>query len=262
MSQIPQIPAVTLRDGAELPMVGFGTWRLSGHDGCDAVLAALAAGYRHIDTATMYGNEDEVGRAVAGSGLDRAEVFLTTKLRSSDAGQEAKVLRRSLRALRTDYLDLWLVHWPPARRGLRQQVWNELCAAKAAGLVRSIGVSNYSLAQIDELAGSGELPAVNQVHWNPARFDAAGLAGHAERGVVLEGYSPLKGTNLADPVLAKVAAAHGVSPAQVVLRWHLEHQIPVLVKSAQPDRIRANLDVAGFALAPGEVAAIDQLGPG
>jgi 2,5-diketo-D-gluconate reductase A len=256
------MPVVTLRGGPGLPMIGFGTWPLRGRQAYDAVLAALGAGYRHIDTATMYRNEDQVGRAVADSGLDRGEVFVTTKLRSSDAGQERQVLRRSLRALRTDYLDLWLVHWPPARRGLRQQVWNELSAAKAAGLVRSIGVSNYSLAQIDELAGSGELPAVNQVHWNPARFDAATLAGHGERGVVLEAYSPLKDTDLADPVLAKVAAAHKVSPAQVVLRWHLEHQIPVLVKSSQPDRIQANLEVAGFALDPGEVASIDQLGRG
>ncbi len=260
MSDTRAVPAVPLRGGSAMPMVGFGTWPMRGRQAHAAVLTALAAGYRHVDTATMYGNELEVGRAVADSGLDRGEVFITTKLRPSDAGREHTVLRRSLRALGTDYLDLWLVHWPQPRTRLRQQVWNELCRIRADGLVREIGVSNFGPAQIDELiADSGEAPAVNQLHWNPRRHDPAVLAAHRERGVVLEGYSPLKDTDLDDPVLTKIAAGHEVSTAQVVLRWHLQHEIPVIPKSADPGLIAANLDLFGFELTPGEVAQIDAL---
>ncbi len=243
-----------------MPMVGFGTWRLKGQHAREAVLAALAAGYRHLDTATMYANEDELGQALRDSGVDRAEVFLTTKIRPSDAGRAAAVLRSSLRALRTDYLDLWLVHWPPARLPESRQIWNELIELKAGGQVRDIGVSNYALDQLDDLTSStGVTPAVNQIHWNPARYDAATLAAHQERGIAVEGYSGLKDTNLDDPVLTKIAAAHGVSPAQVVLRWHLEHGITVIPKSSHPGRIAANLDLLGFRLTGAEVASIDGL---
>jgi 2,5-diketo-D-gluconate reductase A len=243
-----------------MPMVGFGTWRLRGRQACDAVRVALEDGYRHIDTATMYANEAEVGKAVAGSGLDREQVFLTTKLRPTDAGKERAVLRASLRGLGTDYVDLWLVHWPPNGNASRQ-VWRELLALRDEGLARAVGVSNYSLAQIDTLIkATGEAPAVNQIHWNPPRYDAAVLAGHRERGVAVEGYSPLKDTNLRDPVLTEIAAAHEVTAAQVVLRWHLEHEITVIPKSGDPARIAANLDLFGFSLSPDEVARIDALG--
>ncbi len=244
-----------------MPLVGFGTWRLKGHSAREAVLAALAAGYRHLDTATMYGNEDEVGHALLDSGIDRAEVFLTTKIRPSDAGRAAAVLRASLRALRTDYLDLWLVHWPPARAADSRQLWHELVAFQAAGQVRDIGVSNYDLDQLDDLAAaSGQAPAVNQVHWSPARYDPVILNGHQQRGIALEGYSPLRDTDLGDPVLTKIAAAHGVTTAQVVLRWHLDHGITVIPKSAHPDRIRSNIELLQFTLTPAEIASIDALG--
>jgi 2,5-diketo-D-gluconate reductase A len=259
MSQASQIPAVTLPGGVQMPMVGFGTWALRGHQAHAAVTAALAAGYRHVDTATMYANEREVGQAVRDSGLDRGEVFVTTKLRAADAGRAAELLRTSLRRLGTDYVDLWLVHWPP-RGQVSRQVWHDLLEARDRGLARAVGVSNYSLAQIDDLTrDSGEAPAVNQVHWNPRRYDARVLAGHRERGVALEGYSPLKDTNLRDPVLTGIAAAHDVTVAQVVLRWHLEHQITVIPKSSDPARMAANLDLLGFALDAGEVARIDAL---
>ena len=183
MSDTRDIPAVSLRCGSQLPMIGFGTWPLRGHPAHAAVSAALAAGYRHIDTATMYGNEAEVGRALADSDVSRDEVFLTTKLRPSDAGHERSILRKSLRSLGTEYVDLWLVHWPPPRPQLRRQVWNEMLGIRAEGLVREIGVSNYTLGQIDDLiADSGEAPAVNQIHWNPQRYDAQFLAGHRARG--------------------------------------------------------------------------------
>jgi diketogulonate reductase-like aldo/keto reductase len=258
MSDTSDVPTVELRGGVAMPMVGFGTSPLKGRQACKAVLTALEAGYRHIDTATMYGNEADVGSALRDSKLDRGEVFITTKLRPSDAGRERAVLRKSLRALGTDYVDLWLVHWPPPRAQLRRQVWNEVLAIQADGLARAVGVSNFSLAQLDGL-NSADPPAVNQIHWNPMRYDAAVLAGHAERGVVLEAYSPLKDTDLGHPVLAEIATDHKVAPAQVVLRWQLEHEVPVLAKSAHPERIAANLDLFGFSLTAEEVARIDAL---
>jgi 2,5-diketo-D-gluconate reductase A len=246
-----------------MPLVGFGTWKMRNDPAHEAVLAALAAGYRHIDTATMYANEAAIGRALQDSGLDRAEVFITTKIRPSDAGRASSVLSQSLRALRTDYIDLWLVHWPPSHKGGSRQLWNELLELQAEGHVTDIGVSNYTLAEVDELIrSSGQAPAVNQIDWGPTRHDDRVLAGHAERGIAVEGYSSLKNTNLDDPVLAKIAAAHGVTPAQVVLRWQLEHNVVAIPKSAQPDRIVANIDLFGFSLNADEVASIDAMARG
>ena len=260
MSDAPEVPAVDLAGGGRLPLIGFGTWKLKGYQAEAAVTAALSAGCRHIDTAVMYGNEAEIGTALGSSGLGREEVFLTTKIRPSDAGREETVLRRSLRALRTDYADLWLIHWPPNQRQLSRQLWNELRRLRDENLVRDIGVSNYDLAQIDDLIeATGEAPAVNQVPWNPGRYDAGLLEGHRKRGVALEGYSPLKGTTLDHPVLTDIAREHGVSAAQVVLRWHLDHAIPVIPKSQSPERIVANLDLLGFTLSAVELAAIDGL---
>jgi 2,5-diketo-D-gluconate reductase A len=259
MTEAVAVPASSLPGGVEMPMIGFGTWQLRGRAGRQAVLTALQAGYRHIDTATMYGNEGEVGHALAESGLDRDSVFLTTKLPSSRADRERATLAASLRALGTDHVDLWLVHWPPPGRKLCH-VWQELLGLRDEGRVRAVGVSNYSLAQIDRLAQvTGEAPAVNQIPWSPARHDPGLLAAHTERGVAVEGYSPLKGTNLSDPVLVEIAKAHGVTPAQVVLRWHLEHGITVIPKSVNPERIAANFDLMQFSLEPDEVARIDGL---
>jgi diketogulonate reductase-like aldo/keto reductase len=260
MSTSRDVPVVTLPSGGRMPQVGFGTWKLRHHQARDAVLAALATGYRHIDTATMYANEAEVGQALAASGIDRADVFVTTKIRPSDAGRVRTVIQQSLQALGTDYLDLWLVHWPPPRRGDSRQLWNELLEIQSDGLVRDVGVSNYALTEIDDLIrSSGQAPAVNQIDWGPALYDGHQLAGHADRGIAVEGYSGLKNTNLDDPVLAKMAAAYGVTPAQIVLRWHLEHDVTVIPKSAHPDRIATNFDLFDFSLTPDEVASIDAL---
>jgi 2,5-diketo-D-gluconate reductase A len=262
MTDVREVPAVTLSGGVAMPMVGFGTWRLRGAEAANAVRSALQVGYRHVDTATMYANEAQVGQALRESGLPRSDVFLTTKLRSGDAGRERETLTASLRALGTDYVDLWLVHWPPRASAL-VPTWRALLALRDEGLARAVGVSNYSLAQIDQLIGAtGEAPAVNQIPWSPWDYDASVLSGLRQRGVALEGYSPLKGSRLNDRVLTGIAAAHGVTPAQVVLRWHLEHELVVIPKSADPDRIRANLDLFGFSLDPAEVASIDGLGRG
>jgi diketogulonate reductase-like aldo/keto reductase len=250
------IPAVDLGHGAAMPMVGFGTWQLSGRRAYESVRFALEVGYRHIDTATMYRNEAEVGRAIRDGGLDRGEVFVTTKLLPSDASRPRQALDASLHALGTDYVDLWLVHWPP-RGQILVPLWRELLALRDEGRCRAVGVSNYGLDQIDQLIrATGERPAVNQIPWSPSRHDPALLAAHTERGVAVEGYSPLKGTRLGDPALAEMAARYDVSPAQVVLRWHVEHGIIVIPRSARPDHIKANFDLFGFSLTPEETARL------
>lgn len=252
-------PTLPLPGGA-IPVLGLGTWQSEGSEAERAVSTALQLGYAHVDTATGYGNEAQVGRALATRGISRDDVFLTTKLPPDHVGRERQTLTESLAALGTDHLDLWLVHWPPGGEA-RPDVWQHLRAARDEGLVRSIGVSNYSIAQIDELvAATGEAPAVNQIPWSPVDHDPALLAAHRERGVVVEGYSPLKRTDLtAEPIVA-AARAHGVTPAQVVLRWHVEHDVVVIPKSVRRERIEENLGVLGFSLTPDEVAAIDTLG--
>ncbi len=254
-----EIPVVDLGRNVAMPMVGFGTWQMQGQLAYEATRHALEAGYRHIDTATLYRNEREVGRAIRDSGLDRNELFITTKLPPRRAWRAQAVMSESLRALGTDHVDLWLVHWPPRWRP-SVQLWRDFLAIRDEGLTRAVGVSNYSVGQIDELiAATGERPAVNQIPWSPSRYDAALLAAHAERGVAVEGYSPLRGTRLRDPLLAEIAAKYGVTPAQVVLRWHLELGIIVIPKSARPERIESNLDLFGFSLTPEEIARINRL---
>lgn len=255
----PVVPTIDL-PGGPMPLLGIGTWQSEGSDAERAVVAALELGYTHVDTATGYGNEAEVGRALAAVGIDRDAVFVTTKLPPDHAGRERQTLMESLAALGTDHLDLWLVHWPPHKRAT-PETWAAFIAARDEGLVRSIGVSNYSIEQIDELiAATGEAPAVNQIPWSPGDYGADLVAEHARRGVRLEGYSPFKRTDLDDPVLTEIAAAHGVSTRQVVLRWHIDHEVVVIPKSTHPDRIRQNLDALSFALSADELARIDSLG--
>ena len=253
------IPTVALAGGGTMPLLGFGTWQLRGTAAYEAVRDALEAGYRHIDTATMYGNEAEVGRALRDSGVPRDEVFVTTKLPAERAGRERATLDASLAALRLDAVDLWLVHSPP-RRGRSVPVWERFIAARDEGRAHAIGVSNYGIAGIDELtAATGVTPAVNQIRWGPSLYDPQLVARHRERGVVVEGYSPFKTTDLRDPVLTRIAAAHGVDPARVVLRWHIQRGIVVIPKSGTPERIAGNADVGGFALTDDEMAAVDGL---
>jgi 2,5-diketo-D-gluconate reductase A len=256
------IPTVSLPDGGTMPLLGFGTWQIQGKKAYESVRDALEAGYRHLDTATMYGNEAEVGRALKDSGVPRDDVFVTTKLPPELAGRERATLDASLAALGVAAVDLWLIHWPP-NRGRSVPVWREFIAAREQGRARAIGVSNYGIDEIDELIGAtGVTPAVNQVRWGPSLYDPKLVAQHRERGVVLEGYSPFKTTNLHDPVLTRIAAAHGVDPARVVLRWHVQHEIVVIPKSVTPERIASNAAIDGFALTDDEMAAVDGLSRG
>jgi diketogulonate reductase-like aldo/keto reductase len=223
------------------------------------VRAALEIGYRHVDTATMYQNEADVGRAVKDGGVDREQVFITTKLRPQDVRHPRRALESSLRLLDSGYVDLWLIHWPPGQDEL-VPTWQELLSAKDEGLARNVGVSNYSPAQIDLLTkATGQQPAVNQIPWSPAQHDPALLDEHRHRGVVVEGYSGLKNTDLNHPVLTEIAQRHQVTPVQVVLRWHLEHDIVILPRSSRREHIAANFDLEGFSLTKEEVTAIDTL---
>jgi 2,5-diketo-D-gluconate reductase A len=252
-------PTVSLRAGGALPLVGLGTWQMTGSECHRAVRYALEVGYRHIDTATIYRNERDVGRAVRDSGVPRDEVFVTTKLPPRDAGRERRTLEASLKALGMDYVDLWLIHWPPSS-GSGREIWKQLLALRDEGLARAVGVSNYATAQLDDLVrATGEHPQVNQIRWGPTLHDPGELENHRRRGVVLEGYSPFKSTNLRHPVLAYVAGRHGVTPAQIVLRWHVEHGVVVIPKSATPERIAANFDVFGFSLDEEDTRRIDGL---
>ena len=258
---IPALPLPKAADGipVDMPLLGFGTWQIRGDAAYQAVRDALEAGYRHLDTATMYGNEAEVGRALRDSGVPRDEVFVTTKLPPERAGRVAATLAESRRALGVDAVDLWLIHWP-AGRGRDVGIWREFLAARDAGLIRAAGVSNFGIDEIDELfAATGERPAVNQIRFGPSLWDPGVIAEHRERGIVVEGYSPFKTTDLRDPVLTGIATGHGVDPARVVLRWHLQHEIVVIPKSKTPERIARNADVDGFALTADEMAAIDGL---
>jgi diketogulonate reductase-like aldo/keto reductase len=265
MTETPIQPAVpddtvTLPSGARMPLLGFGTWQITGDDAVTATAAALEAGYRHLDTATVYGNEAEVGRALRDSGVARGDVFVTTKFPPNRAGQERATLQQSLELLGTDDVDLWLIHWPGDDANL-VDIWRELVAAREAGLARDIGVSNFSLGQVDEItSATGEKPAVNQIEWSPLLYDAAELEGNRSRGVALEGYSALRGGTLDHPTIVWVAERNDRTPAQVIIRWHLQHGVIVIPKSTHPERIRSNADVGGFELSADDMAAIDGLG--
>jgi diketogulonate reductase-like aldo/keto reductase len=258
----PSVPQDTadLLDGARMPLLGFGTWKLTGDGARQAVATALAAGYRHVDTATIYRNEKEVGAGLADSGVPREDLFVTTKCPPRNAGREVETLRASLAALGTDHVDLWLIHWPSGG-GADLAMWRAFLEAREAGLTRSVGVSNYSLAQVDELTErTGVTPVVNQVKWSPLLFDRAVLEGHRERRVVLEGYSTLRGGTLKNPAVRVVAERHGRTPAQVLVRWHLQHGVVVIPKSSQEERIRSNADVEDLVLTEEDMAELDALG--
>ncbi len=236
-----------------IPRLGLGTWQLRGSGAREAVVAALEIGYRHVDTATMYRNEAEIGRALAESGVD--DVFVTTKIPAERFSDARRVLEDSLSALGVDAVDLWLAHWPPADI---VGAWQTMRGLRDEGLARAIGVSNFSAGQIDALiAETGEAPAVNQIRWSPRDFDSSRLEHSRGAGVVLEGYSPFKSGALTEPAVVEVAESVGRTPAQVVLRWHIEHDVVAIPKSSKPERLAANFDVFDFTLSADQLATID-----
>lgn len=262
MSTTP-IPSVTLNNGVRMPQLGFGVFQVSDDDTTAAVSAALAAGYRSIDTAAIYGNEAGTGRALAESGIARDELFVTSKVWVADLGYDATLAayESSLEKLGLDYLDLYLIHWPaPATDGYLES-WRALEQLLRDARVRAIGVSNFLPEHLDKLVGlGGTVPAVNQVELHPALQQRDVAGSNAAHGVATEAWSPLaQGAVLGEPAVTAIAAEHGVTPAQVILRWHLQQGRIIIPKSVTPARIRENLDVFRFELADTELAAIDAL---
>jgi len=256
------IPTRALSDDHTLPAIGLGTYGLRGEEGVAAVCSAIVAGYRLIDTAVSYENEAEVGRALARSGADRQDLAITTKVRGRDHDRARESVEESLERLGLERLDLVLVHWPLPSRDRYVAAWEGLIEAREAGLVRSIGVSNFLPEHLERIiAETGVTPVVNQVEQHPRFVQTAQQAVHDRLGIITEAWSPLGNRRPAydEPAIADAATAHGVAPAQVVLRWQLQLGAIPVPKSATPSRHTANLDVFDFALSDGEVAAISAL---
>ncbi|MYW02484.1 aldo/keto reductase [Streptomyces sp. SID3343] len=266
MSPTP-VPTLTLNDGAEIPQLGFGVFQVENDDATTAVASALEAGYRSIDTAAVYGNEAGVGRALAQSDVPRDELFVTTKLWNTEQGYDSTLaaFEESLRKLGLDYVDMYLIHWPAPARDRYLDTWRAFEKLRADGRVRTIGVSNFQTDHTARLAEHSDVvPAVNQIELHPYLQQRKVREFDASHGIRTEAWSPLGkgGDLLKDPVLGKVAKAHGKSTAQVVLRWHLQLGNIVIPKSVTPSRIRENFDVFDFELSAEETTAIDGLDRG
>ena len=248
-----QVPTVRLNNDVEIPQVGFGVFLVPAAATRAAVEAALEVGYRHIDTARLYDNEAAVGEAIAASGIARDELFVTTKCWNSDQGYDSALAAfdASLKRLRLDYLDLYLIHWPTPDRNLYVDTWRAFERRYADGLVRAIGVSNFQIAHLKRLLDETEVPPVlNQVELHPWLQQRELRSFHAEHGIVTQAWSPIArgGDLLADKTIGQIADRHGVTPAQVILRWHLELGNVVIPKSVHRDRMAANIDLFGFRL--------------
>jgi 2,5-diketo-D-gluconate reductase A len=258
---VTAVPDIELNNGVSMPQLGFGVWRISGDETEQVVGRALDVGYRSIDTAAMYGNEDGVGRAVRASGLPRGDVFVTSKLWNDTHGYDAalQAFDDSQRRLGLDYIDLYLIHWPVPSRDRYVETFRALARLADEGRVRAVGVSNFEPEHlrrvIDEV---GVTPAVNQVELHPYLQQAQLRAFHDEHGIVTEGWRPLAhgGELLADPTVAGIADKHRRTPAQVVLRWHLQLGNVVIPKSATPSRIRENFEVLDFGIDDDDMAAM------
>lgn len=260
------IPQLTLNDGNTIPQLGFGVYKIPEAETAEAVVTALEAGYRHIDTAAFYENERGVGEGVRRSGLDRSDVFVTSKVWWTDNGYDSTLrsFDASLERLGFDTIDLFLIHWPAPRSDRYVETWRALERVRAEGRARSIGVANFHTHHLDRLAQETDtVPAVNQVELHPWLPQAEVRAYDAAHGIVTEAWSPLaRGRVLGDPTLDALAAKHGVTPAQVVIRWQLQLGNVVIPKSTSPERIRSNIDVLGFELDADDLAAIATLESG
>jgi 2,5-diketo-D-gluconate reductase A len=255
------VPSVVLNNGIEIPQVGFGVWRVPSAETQRAVRTALDAGYRHIDTAKLYDNEDGVGAAVRESGLDRDAVFVTSKVWNSDQGYDStlRAFDATMDRLGFDVLDLYLIHWPRPEAGTAADTWRAMERLYADGRIRAIGVSNFRPEHLRRLLDTAEVvPAVNQVELHPYLQQTDTRAANDAAGIATEGWAPLAkgGDLLSDPVVTGLAEKHERTPAQVVLRWHLQLHTIVIPKSVTPSRIAENIDVFDFELDAEEMAAI------
>lgn len=261
-------PLVPLNDGHSIPQLGLGTWPLDDDQAATAVVNALEAGYRHIDTAVKYGNERGVGNGIRAGGVPREELFITTKLDGQFQGKDRAVdgLHGSLERLGLDYVDLLLIHWPLPARDEYISTWKTFERLQAEGKVRSIGVSNFKPAHLERLMAAADVvPAVNQIQLTPAVTRATERELHQKLGIVTESYSPLGGSGaelLTAPILSQLAEKHGKTPGQLVLRWHVQNGIVTIPKTSNPDRMRENLDIFDFALDPQDLAELAILDEG
>lgn len=258
-----QHPTVSFNDGKAIPQIGLGVWRTPNDGAADAVSTAIEAGYRHIDTAAVYENEAGVGEGLRQSGVARGDIFLTTKVWNADQGYDAtlKAFDASLQRLGLDHVDLYLIHWPAPNRDLYVDTWRALIRLHEEGRARSIGVSNFTVDHLDRLiAETGVTPVLNQIELHP-RFQQRDMrAAHAERGIATESWSPLgQGQQLEDPTIGEVARKHGKTPAQVIIRWHIDNGLVVIPKSVTPSRIQSNVDVFDFRLDEDDMAKIATL---
>ncbi|MDT0302819.1 aldo/keto reductase [Streptomonospora wellingtoniae] len=260
------VPDVTLNNGVRIPQLGFGVWQVDGGEVADVVGTALETGYRSIDTAAAYGNEEGVGEALRRSGLPRDEVFVTSKLWNSDQGYDStlRAFDASLERLGLEVLDLYLIHWPMPARDTFVSSWKAMERLYAEGRVRAVGVSNFHADHLRRILGEGGLvPTVNQVELHPRLTQQELRRFDKEHDIATEAWSPLgQGQLLQDPTIAKVAEAYGKTPAQVILRWHLQIGNIAIPKSVTPERIRSNFDVFDFELSSGDVETVSGLNDG
>jgi 2,5-diketo-D-gluconate reductase A len=261
------IPTYPMNDGRTIPAIGFGTYQLRGEDGIASIVSALQSGYRLLDTALNYNNEVEVGEAIRRSGINRDEIMVTTKLPGRHHGFDETLasLEESRGHLGLDYVDLYLIHWPLPRIGKYVDTWRAMIQLREQGLVRSIGVSNFTPEYLSRLIDeTGVAPAVNQIELHPRFPQQAMRQANLSHGIVTESWSPLARQHPVDtePVIVEIAAEHEVTPAQVVLRWHVQLGVVPVPKSASPRRQAENLDVFGFRLTDAEITAISSLESG